>query len=67
MRIKLIIKDDNDRRILQNAENTARRVEQWPAWKRNSPEESRAEQVTPKPRQTNDDPEQADLAKASEA
>jgi len=55
MKIKLIIKDDNDRRILQNAENTARRVEQWPAWKRNPPEASRAEQSTPKPRQTTDD------------
>jgi hypothetical protein len=39
MKVKLIIKDDNVRRILQNAESTARRVEQWPAWKRNAPED----------------------------
>jgi len=44
MKIKLIIKDENDRRIMQNAENTARRVEQWPAWKRNAPEKPSAEQ-----------------------
>jgi hypothetical protein len=46
MKVKLIIKDDNGRRILQNAENTARRVEQWPAWKRNAPEEGRTNQNT---------------------
>ena len=40
MKIKLIIKDENDRRILQNAENAARRFEQWPAWKRNTPEKT---------------------------
>jgi len=44
MKIKLIIKDENDRRILQNAENAARRVEQWPAWKRNLPEKSSEDQ-----------------------
>jgi hypothetical protein len=46
MKVKLIIKNDNDRRILQNAENTARRVEQWPAWKRNAPEERRPDPNT---------------------
>lgn len=46
MKVKLIIKDENGRRILQNAENTARRVEQWPAWKRNAPEEQRIGQNT---------------------
>lgn len=47
MKVKLIIKDDNDRRILQNAENTARRVEQWPAWKRNDyPEQSNSQSTT---------------------
>lgn len=44
MKIKLIVKDENDRRILQNAEATARRVAQWPAWKRNALEESSDEQ-----------------------
>lgn len=44
MRIKLIVKDDNDRRILQNAEEAARRVARWPAWKRNMPELSENEQ-----------------------
>ena len=44
MKIKLIIKDENVRRIMQNAENTARRVEQWPAWKRNAPEKPNTEQ-----------------------
>ena len=38
MKVKLIINDENTRRILQNAENVARRVAQWPAWKRNAPE-----------------------------
>ena len=46
MKVKLIIKDDNDRRILQNAENTARRVEQWPAWKRNAREDPSTSQNT---------------------
>lgn len=36
MKIKLKpIVDDDTRRILQNAEATAKRVAQWPAWKRN--------------------------------
>ncbi|HET7500831.1 MAG TPA: hypothetical protein VFK02_07505 [Kofleriaceae bacterium] len=41
MKVKLSIKDDSDRRILQNAENTARRVELWPAWKRKAPEDEK--------------------------
>jgi hypothetical protein len=53
MKIKIIIKDENDRRILQNAEATARRVAQWPAWKRNAPEESSDEQPAAAP--VNDD------------
>ena len=55
MKVKLIIKDDNDRRILQNAANTARRVEQWPAWKRNAPEEGRTGQNTTETTTNNSD------------
>ena len=46
MKVKLIIKDDTDRRILQNAANTAKRVEQWPAWKRNAYDEQRNQGTT---------------------
>lgn len=53
MKVKLIIKDDNDRRILRNAENTARRVEQWPAWKRNARQEPSTGQNTAETTSTN--------------
>lgn len=52
MKVKLIIKDENDRRILQNAEATAKRVEQWPAWKRNAYDDARG-QSAPSPSGTN--------------
>jgi hypothetical protein len=34
MKIKLVLTSDSDQAIWANAERAAKRVQQWPAWKR---------------------------------
>ena len=47
MKIKLVLKDECDQAIWANAERTARRVEQWPAWKREGTANNSTQQPTP--------------------